>query len=361
MAVSAFRPESFSALKGQTLSVRLAGVDAPEMSHFGKAAQPFSEEAFALLTRTIDGRRIKLEVFQKDRYGRAVGMAYVRGFPSFRRKNVSEVLLQAGCDSTSSVSKNAKEARVREFVEVTGSSSADASRYLKASAWRLDGAIDAFYSDPRASAAVAGAATSSASMNRNLEAMWAGYADPSAPDEIRMDGTMQYCNDLGVDPGDVVVLALACFTTAPTMGRFLRRTWIEAWQSVKCDTLDRQRQYIGTLRSQLEDPATFKRIYNFAFDYAKAEGQKSLQFDIAQELWNLLIPLDPASSFPAEHLDLWLGFLTKKGGRAVSRDTWNLFLDFVRSINPAFSNYDEEAAWPSLIDDFVQTAAPTSK
>ena len=59
---------SCSALKGQTLSVRLAGVDAPEvlvrlaasqppltlqsfylqMSHFGKAAQPFSEEAFAL-------------------------------------------------------------------------------------------------------------------------------------------------------------------------------------------------------------------------------------------------------------------------------------------------------------------------
>lgn len=47
-----------------------------------------------------------------------------------------------------------------------------------------------------------------------------------------MDGTMQYCGDLGVDPEDVVFLALACFTKAPTMGRFTRRSWVEAWQSV---------------------------------------------------------------------------------------------------------------------------------
>ncbi|GAA5825954.1 hypothetical protein JCM3770_001181 [Rhodotorula araucariae] len=277
----------------------------------------------------------------------------------------------------STASKSAREARVREFVEVTGASSTDANRFLKASSWRLDNALDSFFNAPRASSAVAAGSANSAIVTRNLEAMWAGYADASTPDEIGMDGTMQYCRDLGIDPEDVVVLALASFTKAPTMGRFLRRTWVEAWQSVKGDTLDLQRQYIGTLRSQLEDPSTFKRIYNYAFDYAKAEGQKSLQFDIAQELWNLLIPLDPASSFPAEHLSLWLNFLTRKGGRAVSRDTWNLFLDFVRSINVTFTNYDEEgastflhhlplpdayrciraAAWPSLIDDFVQSAA----
>lgn len=47
-----------------------------------------------------------------------------------------------------------------------------------------------------------------------------------------MDGAMQYCRDLGVDPEDVVFLALACFTKAPTMGRFTRRSWIDAWQAV---------------------------------------------------------------------------------------------------------------------------------
>jgi hypothetical protein len=49
-----------------------------------------------------------------------------------------------------------------------------------------------------------------------------------------------------------------------------------------------------------------------------------IEFEIAQELWNLLIPLDPASSFPHEHLAMWISFLTEKGGRAVSKDSWNL-------------------------------------
>lgn len=257
----------------------------------------------------------------------------------------------------SSVSKSAKEGRLREFVEITGATTAEATRFLKASSWRLDNAVDAFYSDPRAQHASSSSAANSAALARNLEAVWAGYRDPSTPDEIGMDGAMQYCRDLGVDPEDVVFLALACFTKAPTMGRFTRRSWIDAWQAVGCDSLERQKQYVGTLRAQLKDPTTFKRIYNFAFDYAKAQGQKSLQFDIARELWSLLVPLDPGSGFPPEHLALWLRFLEDKGSRAVSRDTWSLFLDFSRSIDASFSNYDEEAAWPSLIDDFVQSAS----
>ncbi|GAA5923382.1 hypothetical protein JCM3775_007521 [Rhodotorula graminis] len=243
----------------------------------------------------------------------------------------------------STVSKSAKEARLREFVEITGATTADATRFLKAASWRLDNAMDAFFSDPRAGAATsATTAASNATLARNLDAVWAVYHDPATPDEIGMDGTMQYCRDLGVDPEDVVFLALAWFTKAPTMGRFSRRSWTEAWQAVGCDSIERQKQYVAKLQEQVRDPTTFKRIYNFAFDYAKAEGQKSLQFDIARELWNLLIPLDPDSTFPARHLAQWLAFLEGKGGRAVSRDTWSLFLDFARSVDESFSNYDEE-------------------
>lgn len=57
-------------------------------------------------------------------------------------------------------------------------------------------------------------------------------ADPSHPNEISMDGTMQYCADLGVDPSEVIMLALAWFTKAPTMGRFSKREWVEAWQAI---------------------------------------------------------------------------------------------------------------------------------
>ena len=42
----------------ETLSVRLAGADAPESAHFGKEAQPFSKEARAELVRLCLDRTV---------------------------------------------------------------------------------------------------------------------------------------------------------------------------------------------------------------------------------------------------------------------------------------------------------------
>ncbi|PQE20181.1 putative endonuclease lcl3 protein [Rutstroemia sp. NJR-2017a BBW] len=81
-------------LKGKTIHVRLAGIDAPEGAHFGKVAQPFSAEALAWLKNYILDRRVRAYIYKRDQYDRVVATVYVRRF--LFRRDVGMEMLKAG-------------------------------------------------------------------------------------------------------------------------------------------------------------------------------------------------------------------------------------------------------------------------
>lgn len=81
-------------LKNKTLHIRLCGVDAPERAHFGKPAQPYSDEALGWLRSFILGRRIRVKPLSIDQYGRVVGKATI--WTLFGRKNVSLEMIKNG-------------------------------------------------------------------------------------------------------------------------------------------------------------------------------------------------------------------------------------------------------------------------
>ncbi|KZS89435.1 nuclease [Sistotremastrum niveocremeum HHB9708] len=72
-------------LKDQTIHIRLAGVDAPEAAHFGREAQPYSEEALQWLKTRIEGRTVWCQLLRRDQYGR-VAFPFVTPLrlPAFR-------------------------------------------------------------------------------------------------------------------------------------------------------------------------------------------------------------------------------------------------------------------------------------
>lgn len=97
----------------------------------------------------------------------------------------------------------------------------------------------------------------------------------------------------------------------------------------------------------------FKDLYRFTFQFGldADEGQRSLQREIAIALWRLVFTQNKP-----EILEQWLDFLAENpsGIRGISRDTWNMFLNFTQAIGPDLSNYSEDEAWPSLFDTFVE-------
>ncbi|KAL1901822.1 putative endonuclease lcl3 [Sporothrix stenoceras] len=82
-------------LKGKTIPVRIAGVDAPEGAHFGRPAQPYSGEALDFLTQYLLGRRVRAYLYRRDQYDRVVARVVVRRF-FFFKKDVGIEMLKRG-------------------------------------------------------------------------------------------------------------------------------------------------------------------------------------------------------------------------------------------------------------------------
>lgn len=109
---------------------------------------------------------------------------------------------------------------------------------------------------------------------------------------------------------------------------------------------------LATLKKSLDNESAFRNFYMFAFDYNKPPEQRSLPIETARQLFPLILEGRFA------HLDLWNEFLQDRK-HAISKDTYSLLLDFTKTIDQNFNNFDEEnGAWPVLLDEFVDFAKP---
>lgn len=60
------------AVKGRTMHVRIAGIDAPELAHFGRPAQPYSQEAIDWLRAFVLHSYVRVYPYRQDQYNRVV-------------------------------------------------------------------------------------------------------------------------------------------------------------------------------------------------------------------------------------------------------------------------------------------------
>ncbi|CAN4102492.1 unnamed protein product [Withania somnifera] len=209
--------------------------------------------------------------------------------------------------------------KVQQFMTITGAGEKVALRALKVCDWSLEGAFDVFYGRSQVKSSV-------------IQGGWRSFTI-----------------DTKVDPQDIVMLVLSWHMKASTMCEFSKQEFIGGLQSLGIDSLEKLREKLPFMRSEMRDEHKFREIYNFAFSWAKEKGQKSLALDTAIGMWQLLFA---EKQWPL--VDHWCQFLQARHNKAISRDTWSQLLEFARNVDPALSNYDAEGAWPYLIDEFVE-------
>jgi DCN1-like protein 1/2 len=130
------------------------------------------------------------------------------------------------------------------------------------------------------------------------------------------------------------------------------------------------KKHVAQLEKRLDTDIDYlKKVYRFTFTFLLEEGQKTLRMyypfstplhiltgitalETATAYWKLL--LEPLYG---DKIEIWCNFLEREWKQAISKDTWNMFFVFLQDWDkdPQLKEYDEEAAWPSLIDAFVES------
>lgn len=191
-----------------------------------------------------------------------------------------------------------------------------------------------------------------------INALFAKYKDDT-DDAILADGMEKFCQDLGVDPTEFIVLVLAWKFNASQMCRFTRTEFVDGFESLNVDSIKSLQNKFPDLEAEVtNDVEKFKDLYRFTFKFGLdvEEGQRALPKNIAVPLWKLVF----SKNVPAV-LDRWFVYLENRQLRGISRDTWYMFLNFTEAIDPDFANYDDSEAWPSLFDDFVESEREMAK
>lgn len=79
----------------------------------------------------------------------------------------------------------------------------------------------------------------------------------------------KFCEDIGVEPENVVMLVLAYKMNARQMGFFTINEWTKGLTELQCDSSTKVQHKLEYLRNLLNDSHTFKGIYRYAYDFAR--------------------------------------------------------------------------------------------
>ncbi|XP_066156498.1 DCN1-like protein 4 isoform X2 [Euwallacea fornicatus] len=174
------------------------------------------------------------------------------------------------------------------------------------------------------------------------------YTSPDDPETLGPDGMEKFCEHIGVDPENVVMLVLAFKMQARQLGFFTKEEWLKGLAELQCDTIQKLQYRLEHLRCLLNDQNTFKAIYRYAYDFARDKDQRSMEIDTAKAMLQLLL---------GKHWPLYTQFsqfLEQSKYKVINKDQWCNILEFSRTICNDLSNYDVDGAWPVMLDEFVE-------
>jgi len=94
----------------------------------------------------------------------------------------------------------------------------------------------------------------------------------------------------------------------------------------------------------------FREFYKFVFQFSREGTNKTIEKDFIVALLPIVLDTNKAP-----HLNEFIDFLNTLTGNntRITLDQWDSFLLFNTTVKIDLSNYDENGAWPILLDEYI--------
>ena len=121
-------------------------------------------------------------------------------------------------------------------------------------------------------------------------------------------------------------------------------------QGIGCDSLEKLKAFVVALDPYALEKRAFRDFFKFVFLFSREGTHRTIEKDIVAAL--LPIAIGPRS----DHTAPFLAFLETSATTRVTLDQWCSFLEFSDKVGLEFEGYEEDGAWPLLLDEYVEQA-----
>lgn len=142
-----------------------------------------------------------------------------------------------------------------------------------------------------------------------------------------------------------LTLALLWYLGCPATGEISRKLFLKGFSGTT--SIQGIKLHVVKCKGKLESKSEFRAFYHWVFDVSKESGRRTVDVDIACELWEVVM------KGRWDLLSDWLKFIGDDQ-KTINQDVWNQLLEFTFEIRGDLSNFEDNGAWPVVVDGFVE-------
>lgn len=206
----------------------------------------------------------------------------------------------------------------------------------------------------------------SMSDDAKLNKMFDSFASEDDPEIIDMDGIDKLAGQIGItDTAEdvralVLVWKLGACTVEPLKPCCIKRNeFLGEMKKMRKDKIGDLAQMLPTLDPGFMESKEFKEFYRFVHKFSREENTQKKFLETEMVIALLPIVLDKNR---APHLDLFIQYLESlPPTQTITADQWDSFLGFNEVVDVTLEGFEDDGAWPLLLDEYVEWRREQSK